>query len=115
MFIYVKDEKVTYFCEDKELFLRVTKVEEDDSGIFEVDSVPDLVGRYKFIDGEFVVDEEETAKGIAAEEAAIATAYQGERRMKYPSIAEQLDKIFHEGIEGWKAEIQAIKDEFPKP
>jgi hypothetical protein len=29
-------------------------------------------------------------------------------------MSEQLDKIFHEGIDAWKAEIQAIKDAHPK-
>jgi hypothetical protein len=33
----------------------------------------------------------------------------------YPSIADQLDKIFHDGIEAWKTDIQAIKDDNPKP
>ena len=33
---------------------------------------------------------------------------------EYPPIEEQLDKIFHEGIDAWKEEIQAIKDKYPK-
>lgn len=36
------------------------------------------------------------------------------RVQEYPSIPEQLDKIFHEGVDAWKAEIQAIKDKYPK-
>ncbi len=36
------------------------------------------------------------------------------RAAAYPSVEEQLDKIFHDGIDGWKADIQAIKDEHPK-
>lgn len=32
----------------------------------------------------------------------------------YPQIADQLDKIFHEGVEAWKTEIQAIKEAVPK-
>ena len=43
------------------------------------------------------------------------THYQVQRKAEYPSYADQLDKIFHEGIDAWKAEIQAIKDQFPKP
>ena len=30
------------------------------------------------------------------------------RRLSYPSIADQLDDIFHNGIDGWKETIQAI-------
>jgi hypothetical protein len=29
-------------------------------------------------------------------------------------MAEQLDKIFHDGIDEWKKEIQAVKDKYPK-
>lgn len=36
------------------------------------------------------------------------------RTSEYPSIEDQLDKIFHEGLDAWKAEIQAIKDKYPK-
>jgi len=42
------------------------------------------------------------------------TAYIGKRKAEYPSFADQFDKIFHEGIDAWKAEIQAVKDKYPK-
>jgi hypothetical protein len=42
------------------------------------------------------------------------TAYIGKRQAEYPSFADQFDKIFHEGIDAWKAEIQAVKDKYPK-
>lgn len=41
--------------------------------------------------------------------------YQRDRAAAYPSIADQLDKLYHEGYEGWKAAIQAVKDQYPKP
>jgi hypothetical protein len=40
---------------------------------------------------------------------------QKQRRHEYPAISDQLDLIFHEGIDVWKAQIQAIKDKYPKP
>ena len=40
--------------------------------------------------------------------------YQQLRAAAYPSIPDQLDAIFHGGIEGWMAEIQAVKDAYPK-
>mgnify|MGYP005999256769 FL=1 len=40
--------------------------------------------------------------------------YKIDRASEYPSIADQLDDIFHNGIDGWKATIQAIKDKYPK-
>jgi hypothetical protein len=44
-----------------------------------------------------------------------AKAYQRQRAAAYPSIADQLDTIYHEGIDAWKAEIAAVKTEYPKP
>ena len=41
-------------------------------------------------------------------------AYKYARAAEYPSYADQFDTIFHEGIDAWKAEIQAVKDRFPK-
>ena len=36
------------------------------------------------------------------------------RASEYPSIKTQLDTLFHEGYDGWKAKIQAVKDKYPK-
>jgi hypothetical protein len=41
--------------------------------------------------------------------------YQRQRAQAYPSIADQLDTIYHEGIDAWKATIAAVKQEYPKP
>ena len=40
--------------------------------------------------------------------------YKYDRATAYPSIADQLDKIYHEGIDAWKADIAAVKQEYPK-
>ena len=40
--------------------------------------------------------------------------YKEQRAREYPPYADQLDKIFHEGIDAWKVDIQAIKDRYPK-
>ena len=40
---------------------------------------------------------------------------QENRRKEYPSTADQLDDLYHNGIEGWKATIKATKDKYPKP
>ena len=34
---------------------------------------------------------------------------------EYPPLEEQLDNIFHNGIDAWKSDIQSIKDRHPKP
>ena len=40
--------------------------------------------------------------------------YQEKRKSEYPPLEEQLDKIYHSGIDAWKADIKAIKDKYPK-
>ena len=40
--------------------------------------------------------------------------YQRDRATDYPAIVDQLDDIFHNGIDGWKATIQLTKDKYPK-
>lgn len=37
------------------------------------------------------------------------------RERAYPSIADQLDMLYHGGYDAWKAEITAIKEQYPKP
>lgn len=41
-------------------------------------------------------------------------SYKSKRKAEYPSIQEQLDKIYHSGVTGWKTTIKAIKDKYPK-
>jgi len=43
-----------------------------------------------------------------------AKAYQRNRAVEYPSIKDQLDDIYHNGIDGWKATIKVTKDKYPK-
>ena len=40
--------------------------------------------------------------------------YQRDRAKEYPSIVDQLDDIYHNGIDGWKATIKTTKDKYPK-
>lgn len=42
-------------------------------------------------------------------------AYKAKRQQAYPSIADQLDILYHSGFDAWKSAIQAVKEEFPKP
>ena len=41
-------------------------------------------------------------------------AYVDKRVAEYPSIAEQLDDIYHNGVDEWKKTIKAVKDKYPK-
>ena len=58
-------------------------------------------------------------KGILAKQKELqadydAKEYQRNRASEYPSIADQLDDLYHNGIDGWKETIKAIKDKHPK-
>jgi hypothetical protein len=50
---------------------------------------------------------------LNAEYAALD--YSRNRAAEYPSIEDQLDDIYHNGVAGWKTTIKAIKDKYPKP
>ena len=50
----------------------------------------------------------------AVEVYLASQAYISKRQLEYPVISDQLDIIFHEGLDAWKAQIQAIKDKYPK-
>ena len=43
-----------------------------------------------------------------------ADEYARNRVAEYPSMADQLDDIYHNGIDGWKATIKVVKDKYPK-
>ena len=43
-----------------------------------------------------------------------ANAYKGKRQIEYPTIADQLDDLYHNGVDGWKTTIKVIKDKYPK-
>jgi hypothetical protein len=56
---------------------------------------------------------------VLAKQADLQTAYsnntyQRSRKVEYPSIVDQLDDLYHNGIDGWKASIKVVKDKYPK-
>jgi hypothetical protein len=70
-------------------------------GFVEVsDSV--ICGQIKQSDGKFV---DPTPRELT---------YAEKRLQEYPSIQDQLDDLYHNGIDGWKTKIKAIKDKHPK-
>ena len=44
-----------------------------------------------------------------------AEEYKINRANEYPSVVDQLDDIYHNGIDAWKATIKTTKDKYPKP
>ena len=54
------------------------------------------------------------AKMVEVQADYDAKQYQRDREKDYPSIKDQLDKIYHSGIDEWKKVIKATKDKYPK-
>ena len=81
-----------------------------------VRSIDDNRGAFDIDGKEVILDSAKvTAARKAIDEAYAAVEYQRKRKEEYPSWEDQLDKIYHAGIDAWKADIKAIKDKYPKP
>ena len=68
-------------------------------------------------DGGTKPTEQECTDGLAALQAAWEldfNSYKSQRRAEYPRLEDQLDEIYHNGIDAWKATIKTIKDKYPK-
>ena len=61
-----------------------------------------------------ITKEQITAKQTELETDYDNKEYQRDREKEYPSIADQLDDIYHNGIDAWKATIKVTKDKYPK-
>ena len=69
-------------------------------------------------DGGSKPTESDCTSGLAALQAAWDLendSYKSKRRAEYPSIVDQLDDIYNNGIDAWKATIKKTKDKYPKP
>ena len=69
-------------------------------------------------DGGAKPTESDCTNGLAALQAAWDlqnNSYKSQRRAEFPSVIDQLDKMFHSGFQAWKDEIQKVKDKYPKP
>lgn len=55
------------------------------------------------------------AADMMCEATRLANDYKRLRKADYPSIQEQLDILYHSGVEGLKVVLQITKDKYPKP
>ena len=81
------------------------------------DSKNKIYANLTILDGSTKPTETECTNGLAALIAAWDLendSYKSKRRAEYPDYATQLDDIYHNGIDGWKATIKVIKDKYPK-
>ena len=64
---------------------------------------------------QFVEDIHTHGLGIVeGADAETQISYVNARKTEYPPLEEQLDKIYHSGVDAWKADIKVIKDKYPK-
>ena len=63
---------------------------------------------------QFIQDVAEQGYDIVEGPDVVQPSYADLRRADYPSIEDQLDKIYHGGVDAWKAQIKEIKDRHPK-
>ena len=85
-------------------------------GILAINSNAKVVVRGSDIDSceiEWLEGTAEISKADIKEKIA-SMQYIPKRQAEYPSIEEQLDKIYHSGVTGWKTTIKAVKDKYPK-
>ena len=61
-----------------------------------------------------ITNEEILNKQTELQTECDAKQYQRDRAKEYPSIVDQLDDIYHNGINAWKATIKVTKDKYPK-
>ena len=62
-----------------------------------------------------ITNEDILAKQVELQTAYDAQQYSRDRAKEYPEIVDQLDDIYHNGIDAWKATIKVTKDKYPKP
>ena len=63
---------------------------------------------------QFIQDIVEQGYDIVEGPDVVQPSYAELRVPEYPSIADQLDKIYHSGVAAWKKDIKEIKDKYPK-
>ena len=68
-----------------------------------------------WLDGTTPISKSDIETKVAELQTAYdAKEYQRDRELEYPSMADQLDDIYHNGIDAWKATIKTTKDKYPK-
>ena len=100
---------------DTDIILALTYLEKSEKNSFILDqSVPP----HKIIEWDSSnPDTQPTDDELNAASTAwkAANDYKKNRAAEYPTIEDQLDDIYHNGIDAWKTTIKVTKDKYPKP
>jgi len=114
MYVYIKDNKIQEITKNR-LSLRDGYTEHDipDEDIELTDDMQYLV----YEDGNVIRREHtpEEFQELSRLKREDPSQYATKRKLAYPSIEEQLDYIYHHGIDAWKSDmIDPVKAEYPK-
>ena len=95
--------------------MKMYKITADSNSVYiqNTDNTITFVGEGGLYD-KFIQDVAEQGFDIVEGPDVVQPSYADLRRADYPSIEDQLDKIYHGGIECWKEQIKEIKDRHPK-
>jgi hypothetical protein len=115
MYVYIKNNEIEAVTPNQ-LEARDGFTELD---IPDADIVLENDSQYLVYENDTVVKKEhspEEFKTLSEEHRADPKHYAIKRKMDYPSTEEQLDYIYHNGVDAWKADIiDPIKARYPKP
>ena len=74
------------------------------------------IEKIKFFDGQTPPTEEAIQAKLKELQADYnAKQYQRDRASAYPSWQDQMDLLYHGGVDAIKAELKKTKDKYPKP
>ena len=80
---------------------------------YEVES--EEFGKFTIVVGDGQDADEAIASSLNSTTPQYVETYATKRRLAYPSIEDQLDLMYHGGYDAWKASIESVKTQFPKP
>ena len=95
--------------------MKMYKITANLNGVYiqNTDNTITFIGEGRLYD-KFIQDVAEQGYDIVEGPDVVQPSYADLRRPEYPPIEDQLDKIYHSGVNAWKAQIKAIKDKYPK-
>ena len=95
--------------------MKMYKITGDSNGVYiqNTDNTITFIGEGGLYE-KFIQDVAEQGYDIVEGPNVVQPSYADLRRPEYPPIEEQLDKIYHSGVNAWKAQIKEIKDRHPK-
>ena len=103
-------------------YLRKRQIEVSDALIslcpnssWSVDDTYESIQNYFSEDYPLPTKEEVIAEMQRLQKISDYLEYQRLRLKEYPSIQDQLDTLYHQGYDGWKATIDEVKNKYPKP